>query len=107
MIPVMLEKLGYTVTASCNSSEALELFENNPGQFDLVITDQTMPGLTGIELAQEILQIRPELPIILCTGYSNLVNEESAQEIGIREFVLKPLAKNVIAQLARKVLTEG
>lgn len=100
----MLEKLGYTVSAQQSSSDALEEFIRHPHEFDLVITDQTMPGMTGLELSRRILQIRPDMPIILCTGYSNQVSEEMAKATGIREFVLKPVAKTILAQLARKVL---
>ena len=104
----MLERLGYTVTARHNSIDALETFMNDdPDQFDLVITDQTMPGMTGFDLARRMLQIRPDLPIILCTGFSYLVNEESAKAAGIREFALKPLTKASIGQLIRKVLDRG
>ncbi|MEJ2691191.1 MAG: PAS domain S-box protein, partial [Deltaproteobacteria bacterium] len=102
----MLERLGYRVTVKTNSLEAMETFRNQADAFDLVITDQTMPGLTGIELATRMLQIRPELPIILCTGYSNLVNEHVAREQGIKEFALKPITQTTIAQLIRKALGE-
>jgi len=100
----MLKRLGYQVTVKLNSLEALELFQQQPDQFDVVITDQTMPGMTGIELARRMLLIRPDIPIILCTGYSSLVDEEVAKKQGIREFALKPLAKEQIARLIRKVL---
>jgi PAS domain S-box-containing protein len=104
----MLERLGYTVTTRHSGIDALETFMNDdPDQFDLVITDQTMSGMTGFDLARRMLQIRPELPIILCTGFSYLVNEESAKAIGIREFALKPLTKASIGQLIRKVLDRG
>ena len=100
----ILERLGYRVTKMCNSRDALELFRYERGQFDLVITDQTMPDLTGAELARRLLEIRPEIPIILCTGYSNLVNEQSAKEIGIKEFTNKPFTNRVLGILVRKVL---
>ncbi len=100
----MLERLGYHVTAKQKSSDALEAFHNQPDKFDLVITDQTMPGMTGLDLAGKMLQIRPDIPIILCTGYSALVNEDVARAQGIREFVMKPLTKGAIAKLIRKVL---
>ncbi len=100
----MLENLGYQVTERTNSIEALTTFENQPLDFDLVITDQTMPGMSGIDLAQRILQIRPGMPIILCTGFSSLISEEKAGELGIDGFVLKPLTKKDIAAVIRKVL---
>ena len=107
MARTMLERLGYTVTVKNNSLDALATFQNQPDRYDLVITDQTMPGMTGIDLSQRLLQIRPDLPIILCTGFSNLVSKEQARVLGIREFALKPLAKKDIAQLIRKVLDSG
>jgi signal transduction histidine kinase/ActR/RegA family two-component response regulator len=101
---IMLERLGYRVTVCTSSTEALTLFQNQPDLFDAVITDQTMPGITGIDLARGLLQIRPDLPIILITGYSNLVNEEQAKAAGIKGFLMKPLAKKDMAQLLRTVL---
>jgi len=100
----MLERLGYKVTARQTSLEALTVFQNQPDQFDLIITDQTMPGMTGAELSRRMLQIRPDVPIILCTGYSTTISEEKAELIGIKGFALKPLAKKDIAKLIRKVL---
>ena len=100
----LIERLGYHVTVKQKSFEALEVFRNQPDTFDLVITDQTMPGMTGIELARRILQIRPDIPIILCTGYSTHVNEDVVRAQGIKEFVLKPISKVTIAKLIRKVL---
>ena len=101
---VMLERLGYTATAHTSSIEALADFIHDPQRYDLVITDQTMPAMTGIDLARRMRQIRPDLPVILCTGFSNLVNEETARSIGIQAFALKPLTKNVIGRLVRDVL---
>jgi PAS domain S-box-containing protein len=104
---VLLERLGYTVTVYNDSLEALAAFMRDPDQFDLVITDQTMPGMTGTDLSRRLLQLRPALRIILCTGYSNLVNEESAKLLGIKGFALKPLSKNMIGQLIHQVLNES
>ncbi len=103
----MLERLGYTVTVKKSSFEALTTFINQPEAFDLVITDQTMPGMTGFDLARRMLQIQPRLPIILCTGYSNQVSEEKAKASGIKGFILKPLVRNDFAALIRKVLDDG
>jgi len=103
----MLEGLGYHVTVQHSSIEALETFQNTPDAFDLVITDQTMHGMTGYDLARRMLQIKPDIPIILCTGYSNLVDEESVKSSGIKEFTLKPFTKEAIAKLIRKVLGEA
>jgi signal transduction histidine kinase/CheY-like chemotaxis protein len=102
----MLERLGYDATVQKNSQEAFEIFRENPSRFDLVITDQTMPGMTGAELSKKMLEIRPDLPIILCTGYSTIISEAKAKSIGIREFALKPLTINDVAHLIRKVLDE-
>ena len=103
----MLERLGYEVTAMTSSMEALAIFQNRPDLFDAVITDQTMPGMTGMDLARQMLQLRPDLPIILCTGYSSLVNQEQAKIEGIKGFVDKPMTQHVIATLLRKVLDEN
>ncbi len=100
----MLERLGYHVTVRNNSIEALEIFQNQPDLFDLIITDQTMPGMTGVDIARKMMQIRPDIPVILCTGYSTIISEEKAKSIGIKEFALKPLSKKGIAVLIRKVL---
>ncbi len=102
----MLERLGYSVTVRSNSLDALATFQNDPAAFDVIITDQTMPGMTGADLARRMLQIRPDIPIILCTGYSNLIDEKTAKSLGVKEFTLKPLTKGTIAKLLRKVLDE-
>ncbi len=101
---LMLERLGYQVTVLTNSIESLATFQNQPDQFDAVITDQTMPGMTGFDLAERMLNINPNMPIILCTGYSNLVDEEQAKLIGIKGFIMKPVSKKDIAQLLRTIL---
>jgi CheY-like chemotaxis protein len=103
---LMLEGLGYQVTAATDSTKALELFRERPDPFDLVVTDMTMPGLTGADLSTEILKIRPDIPIILVTGFSELINEESARALGIRAFAMKPLRRTNLAQLIRKVLDD-
>ncbi len=100
----MLEKLGYRVTANNSSLHALELFKNNPNKFDLVITDQTMPHMTGKELAKHIKSIRSDIPVILCTGYSDQINEKSARDMGINAFVLKPIIIRDISRIIRDVL---
>jgi len=100
----MLEGLGYEVIAAISSVRALEIFRAQPDRFDLVITDMTMPGMTGKELATEFLRIRPDIPIILCTGFSEIITEEDAKLMGIREFAIKPLNRRTIAELIRKVL---
>ncbi len=101
----MLKSLGYQVISKTNSTEALEAFRREPEGFDLVITDQTMPFMSGAELAQELLRSRPGLPIILCTGFSEAVDEQTAKACGIREFVLKPFTTQEMAQTIRRVLS--
>jgi CheY-like chemotaxis protein len=100
----LLNSLGYTVTALSNPREALELFRQDPGVFDAVITDQTMPDMTGFELARKLLRIRPGIPVILCTGYSDLVTSQSAHAAGISDFIPKPLDRLTIAHTLRRVL---
>ncbi len=100
----MLESLGYLVTAKTDSIDALETFRSKPEEYDLVITDMTMPGLTGRELAEELMAIRPDVPIILCTGFSSQINEKLAMEAGLRELVMKPYNIATMAQVIRRVL---
>lgn len=80
------------------------MIKDDPTQFDLVITDQTMPNITGVELAEKLLQLKPGLPIIICTGYSSKVDKVKAKQIGISEFASKPLNSGEIVKLIRKVL---
>jgi PAS domain S-box-containing protein len=107
MSGVMLERLGYIVTILTRSNEALKTFKSQPDGFDLIITDMAMPDLTGKDLATELLKIRPDIPIILCTGYSSMITKESAKEIGIREFCMKPIGWKQLATTVRKVLDEN
>ena len=102
----ILEQLGYEVVTKQGSVQALELFRTEPDRFDLVITDMTMPHMTGGKLARELMTIRPKIPLILCTGHSGLVSEEKAEEIGIKAFVMKPLVMRSLAETVRKVLDE-
>jgi CheY-like chemotaxis protein len=106
MVQETLKGLGYHVTPRTSSIEALEAFRAQPDKFDLVITDMTMPNMTGAELAPKLLDIRPDIPIILCTGFSEVINEEKAKAMGIREYILKPIVRDVIAGTIRKVLDE-
>jgi len=99
-----IEGLGYSVVTRTSSIEALDLFKIDPYRFDLVITDMTMPGMTGDRLAVNLMQARPNIPIILCTGYSDYITEEKAKRLGIREFVMKPFLKKDLAKTIRKVL---
>ena len=99
----ILEQLGYKVTPETNSLRALEIFRSRPGEFDLVVTDYTMPKLTGTELCKEIRRIRSDIPIILCTGFSEKATATVAGDLGV-EFVMKPFSMKQIAELVRKVL---
>ena len=103
----MLRSLGYQVTAVQQSSEALELFARDPNAFDLVFTDQAMPGLSGFDLAQQVLGLRPDISVILCTGYSDLVTEAAALAAGIKAFVIKPLSRLKIGETIRRVMEEA
>ncbi len=100
----VLERLGYRVTVCTSSVEALELFRSKFDDFDLVITDMTMPNMTGDKLAMELISFRPNLPVILCTGYSKKISDETASEIGIKAIVYKPTGKADLAKTVRKVL---
>ena len=103
---MLLLNLGYDVTGATQSREALRLFQNDPMRFDLVIVDQTMPEMTGIELAQTLRRMRPEIPIILCTGFSHLINSEQTQVLGIDALCLKPMLGRDLAQTIQKVLAQ-
>lgn len=102
----MLTDLGYRVTVKTQAREALAFFRLDPFQFDLVITDQTMPAITGEELAKEILATRADTPIVMCTGFSDLIDADSAEVAGIKAFAIKPLTKREIAVTIRKALGE-
>lgn len=102
----MLESLGYRIIGKTSSIEALETFRDQPEAFDLVITDMTMPDMRGTELAQELMAARPDIPIILCTGFSELIDCDGAQEMGIRALVMKPYVISNLAKTIRKVLEE-
>ena len=100
----ILEHLGYAVITENDSVDAIEKFRSDPDAFDLVITDMTMPKMTGDRLAREVLTIRPDIPIILCTGYSDHITPEQANTLGIKGFAFKPVVIKDIAKLIRKVL---
>jgi signal transduction histidine kinase/ActR/RegA family two-component response regulator len=101
-----LQRLGYQVTVATNSAEALKAFSANPYLFDLVITDHAMPHMAGSQLSSELLKIRPDIPIILCTGHSEIMSREKAKDLGIRNFLMKPLSKQELAEAVRWVLDE-
>ncbi|MBU4264353.1 MAG: response regulator [Proteobacteria bacterium] len=100
----VLSRLGYTVMSKTSSEEALAAFKTDPQSFDLLITDQAMPALSGAKLAEEVLSLRPDMPIILCTGYSSTISEEKAMEIGIKRYLKKPVDGKALAEAVRDVL---
>jgi len=99
-----LTGLGYEVVATTSSIEALEIFKREPQRFHLVITDYTMPRMTGLDLARELMKVREDIPIILCTGYNDNASPDKAKKAGIREFLLKPQGKRELDQAIRRVL---
>jgi len=103
----MLERLGYNVVIQSNSLAALETFKANPYGYDLVITDMTMPNMTGDQLAKELISIRHDIPVIICTGFSERINKEKAESYGIKGFLMKPVVKSDMAAMVRNVLYEA
>jgi PAS domain S-box-containing protein len=106
MIARSLERLGYEVACTTDSDDALEAFAEDPNAFDLVVTDQTMPSISGMDLAKRLLAIRPDLPIILCTGFSETVNEGTARAAGIAVFLTKPVHPSDLAAEVARVFAE-
>ncbi len=100
----ILKRLGYTVTAITDAARAFDIFKEKPEDFDLVITDMTMPEITGKELFHEMRKIKPGLPVIICTGFSHTIDEKEAAEIGINGFIYKPITKVDMARVIREVL---
>jgi PAS domain S-box-containing protein len=103
----LLSHLGYEVVATGSSTDALALFQQSPGSFDLIITNQTMPHLTGVQLARRALKIRPDIPVVLCTGFGDAIPQIKALEIGIKDFLSKPVAVGDLAGCVRRVLDES
>jgi CheY-like chemotaxis protein/two-component sensor histidine kinase len=100
----LLESLGYQVTSITSPFEALQIIAAQPHRYNLILTDMTMPKMNGAELAQKILRIRSDIPVILCTGFSEMMNEKKAKAIGICEYVMKPLIRKDIADAIRRAL---
>ena len=99
--------LGYEVVACSSGYEALQVFLQTPQSFDLVITDQTMPHMTGESLVQALRRIRPDIPVILCTGYSNSINADKARTQGIEVFLMKPLSIDTLVPTIQRLLARG
>jgi len=100
----MLERLGYRAFSKTSSIEALEEFRRKPEKFDLVITDQTMPKMTGMELIQKLMHIRSDIPIILCTGFNEKITEDNTKRLGIDALISKPVRVKEVALTIREVL---
>jgi len=100
----MLSLLGYDVTTCANSSNGLGIFQSNPDDFDLVITDMAMPGLPGDKLAVKLAGVRSDIPVLLCTGFSDIMSEEKAATYGIKGFLMKPIVMQDFAQKIRSIL---
>ena len=103
----ILTRLGYDVTFHATSQKALGAFQDDPDGFDLIITDMTMPEMTGDQLAMEISRIKPDIPIIICTGFSERISKEQAENMGVKGFLMKPVLKSDMARMVRKVLDES
>lgn len=106
LVSSMLKSRGYTVTGCAECSAALNLFRKDPQAFDLVITDMTMPHMTGIQLAQALRAIRPDIPLIVCTGFSELIDEAKALDLGFQKFLMKPIVRRDLCRTVRDVLDQ-
>jgi len=106
LVKQMLERLGYRVTPYTSSLEARAAFEESPEDFDILVTDMTMPSMTGDQLARALIAIKPGLPVVLCTGYSEQIDERQANVIGIKAFLMKPVVKSKLAETVRSVLDQ-
>jgi CheY-like chemotaxis protein len=100
----ILERLGYQVDTRMNPEDALNLFQSRPQEYDLVITDMTMPQMTGVQLTEHLKALRSDIPVIICTGHSSLIDEIKASELEIDAYLMKPITKKAIATTIRSVL---
>ncbi|MBU0988148.1 MAG: response regulator, partial [Proteobacteria bacterium] len=103
----ILTNLGYDVITATESLTALEIFISQPDRFDLVITDQTMPKMTGLELSRKLHAVRPNLPVIICTGFSEIINGKTAKQIGVSHILYKPATRRDMALAVKKVFDNG
>jgi DNA-binding NtrC family response regulator len=106
MAQEMLKRLGYKVKTSLNPLQALDLFQSKPDEFDLVITDMTMPQMTGAKLSEKLMKIRSDIPVIICTGHNSFIDEEKAKQLGIAGYLMKPTSMSKMAKVIRKVLNK-
>ena len=104
MVGQLLQRLGYDVKAMQDPSEAFDLFKENPEKFDLIITDMTMPQMTGARFAEKLKKVRADIPVIICTGHSSLMDENKARDLGIEGYIMKPVSLIKIAKTIREVL---
>ena len=102
----LLERLGYQIVSCSSSLESLEIFRATPDKFDLVITDMTMPNMSGDKLAGEMIKLRPEISILLCTGFSERIPKQTALANGIKGFLMKPIVKADLSKKIREILDE-
>ena len=101
-----LKLFDYRVEAMSDPEDALAVFKLNPGYFDVVITDMTMPKMTGAKLAEKLIRIRPDIPIVLCTGHSSLIDEKKARQLGVSAYMMKPVSMSKIAKTIRKLMDQ-
>jgi len=104
LVNTMLERMGYQVQGCTDSAKALQLFKADPDGFDLLITDMTMPKMTGLQLAESVMAIKPDMPIILCTGFSEKLTPEKVRALGIKGFIMKPVVRSELARTIRTIL---
>jgi CheY-like chemotaxis protein/two-component sensor histidine kinase len=107
LVKEMLETLGYETVARYSSSDALEAFRARPQSFDLIITDMTMPHMTGVDLARKIRSIRPHTPVILCTGFSEMLDEKKVKQMGFQDLLMKPVSTRDLAVAVNKILARN
>ncbi len=103
VIKEILSDGSFDITVETDSQSALAYFANNPNSIDVVVTDQIMPGLTGLELAQYLLKVRPDLPIVMCTGFSDKLDEKSALEAGFKSYLAKPIDQNKLLKIVHEL----
>ena len=103
----ILQRLGYRIESRVSSLEALEAFRADPGGFDLVLTDMTMPHMTGVQLARELFSIRSDIPVIICTGFSGRIDPPTAEAMGIKGLLMKPVVTSEMARMIRQVLNDA
>ena len=107
MAEQMLKRLGYQVETKTDPIKALELFKSKPDQIDLVVTDMTMPQMNGSRLSEKLMEIRSDIPVIICSGHSPLIDEDKARDLGVTAFIMKPIVMRQMAKTVRKVLDEA